>query len=52
MPSGHRRTEEPGHRLASENAMFPWRLYWGMVSTDLEVIREMSVSMNIVEAAQ
>ncbi len=43
-PSGHRKTEKSGHRLAAEKTLFPRRWYEGMISADLEVIWEMSVS--------
>ncbi len=40
-PSGHRKTEESGHRLAAEKTPVPRRLYGGMISANLEVIWEM-----------
>ncbi len=42
-PSGQRKTEKSGHRLAAENTQFPRRWYGGMISANLEVIWEMSV---------
>ena len=42
-PSGHRKTEKSGHRLAAEKTLFPRRWYEGMISANLEVIWEMSV---------
>ena len=41
-PSGHRKTEKSGHRLAVEKTLFPRRWYGGMISANLEVIWEMS----------
>ena len=47
-PSGHRKTEKSGHRLAAEKTLFP-RLCsldggtGGMISASPEVIWEMSV---------
>ncbi len=54
-PSGHRKTERSGHRLAAEKTLFPRRWYGGMISANLEVIWEMSDhffgnSMNAVRA--
>ncbi len=42
-PSGHRKTENSGHRLAAEKTLFPRRSYGGMISANPEVIWEMSV---------
>jgi hypothetical protein len=41
-PFKHRKTEKSGHRLAAEKTLFPRRWYGGMISANLEVIREMS----------
>ena len=42
-PSGHRKTEKSGHRMAAEGIQSPWRWYGGTISTDLDVIWGMSV---------
>ena len=42
-PAGHGKTEKSGHRLAAEQTLFPRRWYGGIISTNLEVIWEMSV---------
>jgi len=41
-PSGHRKTEKSGHRMAAEKILFPRQWYGGTISTNLEVIWEMS----------
>ncbi len=41
-PSGHRKTENSGHRLAAEKTLFPRRWGEGIISANLEVIWEMS----------
>ena len=41
-PSGHRKTEKSGHRLAAEKTLFLRRWYAGMISANPEVIWEMS----------
>ncbi len=43
-PFGHRKTEKSGHPMAAEKILFPLRLYRDMISTNLEVIWEMSVN--------
>ena len=47
-PSGHRKTEKSGHRMAAEKILFARRWYGGMISTNLEVIWEMSVYPTVV----
>ncbi len=42
-PSGHRKTEKSGHRLAAEITLFPRRWYGCTISANLEIIWEMSV---------
>ncbi len=42
-PSGHRKTEKSGHRLAAEKTLFRRRWYGGMIAAKREVIWEMSV---------
>ena len=42
-PSGPRKTEKSGHRLAAEGMPFPWRWNGCTNSTDLDVIWGMSV---------
>jgi len=37
-PTGHRKTEKSGHRLAAEKTLFPRRWYGGMISANLEVL--------------
>ena len=44
-PSGHRKTEKSGHRMAAEGIQFPWRWYGGTISTNLDVIWGMSVDI-------
>ena len=39
-PSGHRKTERSGDRLAAEKTLFPQHWYGGMISANLEVFRE------------
>ena len=41
-PSGRRKTDKSGHRLAAEKILFPRRWYGGTISANLEVIWEMS----------
>ncbi len=42
-PSGHRKTEKTGGRLAAEKALSPEQWHKGMISANLEVIRETPV---------
>ncbi len=42
-PSGHRKTEKTGGRLAAEKALSYERWHKGMISANLEVIRETPV---------
>ena len=42
-PTGHRKTEKSGHRLAAEKTLFPRRWYGGMISANLEVLWKMPV---------
>ncbi len=42
-PSKHRKTYKSGHRMAAKGILFPQLWYGGMISTNLEVIWEMSV---------
>ncbi len=51
-PSGHRKTEKSGHRLAAEKTLFPRRWYGGMISANLEVIWEMSDKAGRVHGKQ
>ena len=45
-PSGHRKTEKSGHRLAAEKTLFPRSWYGGMISATLGIIWEMSVKLH------
>ena len=44
-PSKHRKTEKSGHRMAAKGILFPQLWYGGMISTNLEVIWDMSVQV-------
>ena len=44
-PSGHRKTEKSGHRMATEKILFSRRWYGGLISTNQAVIWEISVNL-------
>ena len=43
---GEDRSPESGYPMATEGMPFPWRWYGGTISTDLDIIWEMSARLS------